>query len=377
MNGSRRAGALIAVATLALAVAWYLQVWPWTPAKPWPSPSPPQGFFGQIVRWDFASFTTGWAEVRRPSGIVELYATSDAGRSWILLKAPFSDSSNFYDLQAMNSSNLLATTSWPDALWWSYDGGKSWGNRSPRSLNPVGGAERSRLGHFFLDIRHGWLLDSSLTNLADQPSVLWATNDAGVSWREVWRLDPRAPEFAGMLRQGIHIALSFRDSTNGWLGIRFLDESRLYRTDDGGRNWRLVELPLSRPPGLIFFVAHARDGALILITSDGQQAMAIASRDGGDHWESPRPLPDPLGRGTPFRPALLDHDHWLLALGDEFFVTDNSGRTWTSFRPTVPPGHRLKTEVWFADRLHGWAPAGDFMLRTDDGGHSWKLAGPP
>lgn len=211
---------------------------------------------------------------------------------------------------------------------------------------------------------------------ADQASILWATNDAGVTWREVWRLDPSSPEFVGVLREGLHVALSFRNPTTGWLGIRYLAESRLYRTDDSGRTWRLVRLPIS--PLLMNVVARTPDGAAILITSNGygSHATAITSQDGGDHWESPRQLPDALG-GIPFGIAFLDHDHWLYAYGDDVFITKDAGQTWSSFIPSVPPGHRLATEVKFADRLHGWAGGGDVMLRSQDGGRSWALAGPP
>jgi photosystem II stability/assembly factor-like uncharacterized protein len=46
-------------------------------------------------------------------------------------------------------------------------------------------------------------------------------------------------------------------------------------------------------------------------------------------------------------------------------------------RPSVPPGHRLGTDIQFADRLHGWTAAGDSMLWSEDGGRSWNLARPP
>ena len=162
----------------------------------------------------------------------------------------------------------------------------------------------------------------------------------------------------------------------GWLGIRTTQQSRLYRTDDGGRSWRLVSLPLSTL--LMNAVTHTPDGAAILITSNGygSHAMVITSRDGGDHWESPRQLPDDLG-GIPFWFAFLDHDHWLYANGETVFITNDAARTWTSFKPSLPPGHRLGTEVRFADRLHGWADVGDAMLRTEDGGRSWNLVRPP
>jgi photosystem II stability/assembly factor-like uncharacterized protein len=162
----------------------------------------------------------------------------------------------------------------------------------------------------------------------------------------------------------------------GWLAVRTTQQSRLYRTDDGGRNWRLVSLPLSAL--LLSGVATTSDGAAIVIASNGygSHAMAITSRDGGDHWESPRQLPDDLG-GIPFRFAFVDHDHWLYANGNRVFITSDAGQAWTSFTPAVPTGHRLGTEVRFADRFHGWANAGDSMLRSEDGGHTWTLVRPP
>ncbi len=375
MNGSRRVAALVAVAALALAVIVSLR--PWPPPEPKPGPSPASNA-SILARWDFISFTTGWVEVlRRPGNSAALYSTADGGRSWRQVRSPGSDTRPIFDFQPLDSRHLLATTTSPEALWWSNDGGESWENRSPPALNPVGPEGRRRFGLFFLDTRHGWLLDAPIDSTqADQPSTLWGTTDAGVTWRELWRLDPRTPEFAGVLRMGLRAGLSFRDPTTGWLAIRTNQQSRLYRTDDGGRSWRLDSLPFSAL--LMNSVAHTADGAAILITSSGYgiRATAITSRDGGDHWESPRQLPEALG-GVPFGFAFLDHDHWRYANGDTVFVTNDAGQTWTSFRPSFPPGHRLGTEVWFADRLHGWANAGDAMLRSEDGGRSWKLVRTP
>jgi photosystem II stability/assembly factor-like uncharacterized protein len=376
MNGSRRAAGLVAVAALVLAVIVSLPSSP--PVQPQAGASPSSNSSVQIARWDFISFTTGWVEVFRPPGLsTSLYSTVDGGRSWRQVRSPGLDSVPIFDFQPLDNLHLLATTDSPDALWWSNDGGASWKNRSPPALNQVGRAGQRRFGHFFLDTRYGWLLDSpSDPTHADQPSSLWATTDGGVTWLEIWRLDPRTPEFADVLRKGFHAGLTFRNPKTGWLALRTTRESRLYRTDDGGHSWRRVTLPLSAL--LIDAVALTPDGAAIVISSNGfgSHGTAIISRDSGDHWDAKRQLPDDLG-GIPFRIAFLNHDHWLYANGDTLFITDDAGQRWTSFKPSFPPGQRLGTEVRFADRLHGWADAGDAMLRSVDGGRTWTLVRPP
>ena len=229
MNGSRRVAGLVAVAALALAVIVSLPSSPPVQRQPAASESPKPSI--QIARWDFISFTTGWVEVlrRRPTSAA-VYSTVDGGRSWREVSSPITDSIDIFDFQPLDSRHLVATTSTPEALWWSNDGGQSWENRSPPALNQ-GPAGRRRFGHFFLDTRHGWLLDSpSDPTHADQPSTLWATTDGGVTWVDVWRLDPRIPEFADVLREGFHAGLNFRDPMTGWLTLRTTQQSRLYRT---------------------------------------------------------------------------------------------------------------------------------------------------
>jgi len=371
MNGSRRAAALVAVAALALAVIVSLPPPPGVQPKPVPSSS--SNSWVQIARWDFISFTTGWVEVLRRGVPTSLYATTDGGRSWRQVSSPATDSIDLFDFQALDANHLVATTSTPEVLWWSSDGGQSWQNRSPPALK-VGPEGRRRFGHFFLDTRLGWLLDApSDPTHADQPSTLWATTDGGITWLEIWRLDPQNPEFAGVVREGFHVGLSFRDPMTGWLSLRTTQQSRLYRTDDGGRSWRRVTLPLTAL--LMTAVTHTRDGGAILITSSGEGSYgtAITSRDGGDHWESKRQLPDDLG-GIPFQFAFLDHDHWRYANGDTFFITNDAGQTWTQV-DTYLPGQVQQLQI--LDARHAWGMNGDGLAFTSDGGTSWTRVKPP
>jgi photosystem II stability/assembly factor-like uncharacterized protein len=327
----------------------------------------------------FTSFTTGWVEViRSPSQGVGLYSTIDAGRNWKPVATPGPDPDRFFDLQVLDNRHLLATTDLPDGLWISDDGGKTWAKRSPSALSPQASVHRSRWGQFFLDARHGWVLDSP-SNPAEGnvPSVLWATSDGGVTWNEAGRLDPRSPEFGGVLRQGVGVDLSFRDTTTGFLGLRFIHETMLYRTDDGGRTWRPVVLPLEHLGALNFQITQTRDGAVIVFSSNGSVTMSIASRDGGDHWEAPNQLPESLGGFR--RIGFLDHDHWrsISLHGGLVLVTNDAGKTWASFSPSVPPQHLLEDAMWFGDRLHAWGRAANLLLRSEDGGHAWSSAGPP
>jgi photosystem II stability/assembly factor-like uncharacterized protein len=71
-------------------------------------------------------------------------------------------------------------------------------------------------------------------------------------------------------------------------------------------------------------------------------------------------------------PTFSDSQHGWFFARKEVFVTTDGGLHWSSFMSNVTlAGSTLQ----FIDQLHGWAfstdPEHPFLLRTDDGGHTW------
>ena len=114
-------------------------------------------------------------------------------------------------------------------------------------------------------------------------------------------------------------SLHFIDSLTGWIGG---ENGQLYRTSDGGRNWRPV-------------VSGVAGTIIEIIFSDWNRGWVLA-RDGGTEG------------------ATVLH------------VTRNGGRTWK--RVELPGVAR----IYRVDGMQGWAVGGDSLLmKTVDGGETW------
>jgi photosystem II stability/assembly factor-like uncharacterized protein len=204
-----------------------------------------------------------------------------------------------------------------------------------------------------LAVAQSWVLQTSGTTAslrgvsAVSASIAWASG-SGATWLRTvdgganWKADvvPGA-EDSGQ-------PLDFR-------GIRALDantaylmssgpgtKSRIYKTVDGGVNWKLL---FTNPDEKGFFDAiafwDARNGIVAGDPVDGSAAIFITG-DGGEHWRRSR---------TP--PALKD---------EGAFAASNSCLT-----------VRGNNQAWFGTG----GPGAGRVLRTKDGGRSWSVAVTP
>ena len=211
-----------------------------------------------------------------------------------------------------------------------------------------------------------------------EPLVL-CTSDGGASFRA-----------SGLGSGGLVVpmAVDMVDASTGFLTsfefANFVIQSRVYRTDDGGRNWVPQDLP--GPPQAelsdIFFL-DANTGWT------AGEAGVFYTVDGGTNWQASS-LPD-LGsdrsvQGLHFAdaqrgwavggfPGQEAEDEWsdpVPACCGFVLVTSDGGQSW-QFDDDGHAGalHR----VWFADAQLGWAVGGGqagLIVHTADGGQSWN-----
>ena len=229
--------------------------------------------------------------------------------------------------------------------------------------------------------------------------VVWAAGRGGVWTRTLddgrtWTTDT-VPGAESLFFTGVHAVDA---DTVVLLGTSFTEgegRAAIFRTTDGGRTWT-TRWSLERP-GLFldalaflderhgFALGDPIDGAFVLIATD----------DGGLTWHDRSDALPPARTGeagfAASGQALIATgatDSWIVTGGSataRVLHTADRGATWQA--TTTPLAANASTGLFgiaFADARSGWAVGGDYrsversgsnVLRTDDGGTTWRVAG--
>jgi photosystem II stability/assembly factor-like uncharacterized protein len=197
--------------------------------------------------------------------------------------------------------------------------------------------------------------------------------------------------------------LDFRDleapdaSTRVLMSVGNGEDSRIYRSTDGGENWNLVH---KNPDEKGFYDAIAfwdAKSGLLLGDPVGGRFVVRVTGDGGRTWYAPKGLvmPEALegegafaASGTCLFALKGGDDAWFVTGGakvSRVFHTNNRGRTWTVAETPVTAANASSGlfSIVFADAKHGFALGGDYKqpklaglngVRTEDGGATWLPA---
>jgi photosystem II stability/assembly factor-like uncharacterized protein len=329
--------------------------------------------------------------------------------TWPLTQTSLQVSGAFF----LNGEDAWAETEheWPaqpgvTTTWQTTDGGASW----RQGLSLPGGLFYGTPGFdefAFSDAEHGFGfgVEAPVTTGFEQQrqGYLWATANGGRDWRRVPAagLPWQASAFSSASATGCSVPDPF-DITAVSESVVLLAEAGcpatapgLWRSDDGGRDWRPVLLPA--PPGG-WAVAErwrypgvARSGAEVMgvrFFPHGQGVAAVAVRPGevlvyrtsddAASWS----LASALGTGSLARPAgfwASTSVVWEMPAPAGLYVTTNAGQRWALRRSGLSLPGMAETSfaspasgVGFSSGLDlGLASSGDTGMRTSDGGHSW------
>jgi photosystem II stability/assembly factor-like uncharacterized protein len=419
---ARRAGSLIAVSLVVIAVSAFAYLRPSLSSAPAPTlPSTPAAY--QLASIDFVSPTTGWFVATFDSGRFALMHTSDAGNNWARQLGGDVDSAGLY-VNFFNSNDGVVTVlgSQPE-IYRTIDGGRRW------SATPIhsGGADPTSVtSASFVDAAHGWLLASipAVAGAAD----LVRTDDGGTTWMNLG-----SPVVGSDEAYRVH----FTDPHVGWLDT-LSARPYAYKSVDGGTTWQQVPLPEPRggwPKSGQFFVgAQATQGIgviatvasfaptfgrsgigasvvayppLTVRTFDGgvpvyyiyatitdtipksdiaavdtkgrsgssvqvqaPNQLQLGSVDGGTTWAFIAP---PSATGAI---GYADAQNWWWIGSGAWSTSSNGGATWTPYRNIAVP-QPLPGSLQFLDARHAWfgAMAGTraVLLSTYDGGTHWQM----
>jgi photosystem II stability/assembly factor-like uncharacterized protein len=228
------------------------------------------------------------------------------------------------------------------------------------------------------------------------PGVVVRTVDRGHSWEDV-----TPPGGEQMI---FHDVKAFGRNLAFVLALGSGEDSKIYRTDDGGANWRVVFVnddPDAFYDGIAFF-GRDPDHGIAFSDPVGGKFPILTSDDGGHHWRvaptggMPAALDGEDGRATGSCLVTQGPDHaWFGTQPDgpnaRVFRTDDHGQTWRVATTPIPAKSSDNTEfgiasLAFRDTRHGLALGGrsprtpttpSVVAETTDGGRTWTQVGPP
>jgi len=319
--------------------------------------------------------TTAFATTQQPA---RLLRTDDAGATWQPVRGAALTGYGYGNLDVADLEHVWAMG---DAgLLWRTTDGVAWerlalpprGVRPPPPPLPPGPGVGTR-SLSFTDTSHGWALGASCDQKVCRP-VLHRTTDGGTTWT---RANAPAEQYAADAVRGAPYRVTFADDKNGWLtgGDQFA-------THDGGRTWRRI-------PGGPLEDLTVRGGTVWAL----EQTAACSGtpcKPRPVRWAVADDRRTPVADlGTPVSDGALtaaDADHaYVLVLGDEgdpvLAETADGGKTWR--RHAVPCREPFGPDVSAFAPGRLWMHCGgepataqqpQRMLRTDDGGATWRTS---
>jgi photosystem II stability/assembly factor-like uncharacterized protein len=306
--------------------------------------------------------------------------------------APIQDDANLHDIQFVNERVGWAVGD-HGVIWRTEDGGLTW------QLLPCP-ADCALQSVCFLSDRVGWIVGGATMPFTQLGvGIVLGTTDGGRTWTEFGR--GRLPQLQSVrffsLTEGVLVGEATAEFPTGVITTR--DGGKTWQAVEGGRHsgWRAADflsLEVGITAGLDGTVARF-DGKLVDVRAGsfgprglygaklsgddcgwivGDGALVLRTTNRGVVWQSPpTPLPEEAADLFNFRTvAVRGEKLWIAGSpGSVVWHSSDGGQKWmTQQTAQTAPIERL---FFHSDQI-GWA-VGVFgnILRTDDGGASWRV----
>jgi photosystem II stability/assembly factor-like uncharacterized protein len=310
-----------------------------------------------------------------------LLLTTDGGQHWrLILKLDWTSINNVQLLGGDQIVVLSTSKAGDQIVRATSDGGAHW--RTNHLASHAYGAV------FFLSASEGWQEADSGDPRSPGGITVYHTRDAGAHWTQSWHTDS-GPAPNGLL---------FTDPAHGFMGAFSYDGvTRLYVTKDGGKTWRVAELPLPAGgwySGCCTKVITSPTAAMFgnrgfLVEGDMNRSAVYSTSDAGQTWTDPHLLPTGVSQVQ-----FLDPTNWRATGGQNLMETSDGGASWSQVPVHLPANGYLSLEgsslsdsqdMWGV--VNGSMPgvpesacyqyfdgAGcSFPIRSTDGGATWTV----
>lgn len=264
------------------------------------------------------------------------YLPSIEGNPWKPVSVP--TDANLLDLSFVDGQHgwLTGTNS---TLLETADGGTTW---EPRTLELD---QAYRFNSISFSGNEGWI--------AGQPSLLLHTTDGGKSWSRV----PLSAKLPGSPNTVLALGPKSAEMTT--------DIGAIYRTADGGKNWKAM---VEGAVGVIRNIARAPDGRYVAVSSRGNFYSVWAP--GQTTWEPHNRNSSRRLQSMGFAP---DGRLWMIARGGQIqFQAPDTPDDWEkSVSPEFATSWGL-LDLAYRTPDEMWVSGGSGnLLRSVDGGETW------
>jgi photosystem II stability/assembly factor-like uncharacterized protein len=259
--------------------------------------------------------------------------TVDGGKTWRLLRVPDAEALDFRDVDAFSADTayLLAIGEGEKSrIYKTIDGGLHWtmqfkNNRPTAFFDAMA----------FWDQSHG----IAVSDPVNGRFLIITTSDGGATWKEMTPggMPLALPGEGAFAASGTCIAV--QGKRNVWFGTGGPEGARVFRSQDGGRNWTVAATPMA---------SGKTAGIFSLLFWDARHGVVV----GGDYTK--------------------EHE-----VGNNSAWTSDGGKTWRLTETKRPNGYRsgvaLITAAPKKRGLIAVGPAGTDL--SISGGQSWRVLG--
>jgi len=293
-----------------------------------------------------------------------------------ILSIPGLNAQSIQLVQKDKDTSLRGLSVVDDSIAW-VSGSKGW-----TAMSKNGGKTwnwKQIQGYENLDFRdiEGFSANKAIMVSAGTPAVILLTNDAGQTWKEVYRNESKDIFLDGMDFWDADRGIIYGDPING--------QMVLLETRDGGMSWQNISAQntIALIDGEASFAASGTNirtgkGGKVWIATGGIQSRLFRSKDYGLNWDATK-LPIIQGKNStgPFSIAFFKNKAGVAAGGDflsntsrvsNLVLTKNGGRVWTKPQVTLF-GYRSAIEYLSKNELLASGPKG--TDRSTDGGKTW------
>src|SRR5262245_20357177 len=224
-------------------------------------------------------------------------------------------------------ANNRQSSSWGDGIYKSTDGGKTWKHMGLRESHHIG---RIVINPLDADI----VYVAALGHLwgPNPERGVFMTSDGGLTWRNVLTInedtgavdiviDPANPK--------VLLAAAYQRRRSSWGFNGGGPNSGIYKTVDGGRNWRKLTNGLpTGDTGRIGLDIYRKNSNIVYATVENRNGGVFRSEDKGETWTkvnsaNPRPMYFSQIRIDP------NDDKRIYVCGTDILLSDDGGKTLT------------------------------------------------